>query len=95
MEPEQSTQVEGIPGHLAMGIAILDCADLRFRYVNPYLQSLIDEPWRSQGVVGHTLEEVATGDVQKVAMPLLREACSTGRRVSWTEIPYEGFLAAR
>src|SRR5579872_595774 len=95
MEPEQSAQLEFILGHLTMGVAILGCADLRFLYVNPYLQSLIDEPWRSQGVVGHTLEEVATSDVQKIAMPLLREVCATGQRVSWTNIPYEGFLAAR
>ena len=95
MEPEQSAQLEFILGHLTMGVAILGCADLRFLYVNPYLQSLIDEPWRSQGVVGHTLEELATSDVQKIAIPLLREVCATGQRVSWTNIPYEGFLAAR
>ncbi|MEO8970265.1 MAG: GAF domain-containing protein, partial [Ktedonobacteraceae bacterium] len=95
MEPEQSAQLEFILGHLATGVAILGCADLRFLYVNPYLQSLIDEPWRSQGVVGHTLEEIATSDMQKIAMPLLREVCATGQRVSWTNIPYEGFLAAR
>lgn len=95
MEPEQSAQLEVILGHLATGIAIVSCADLRFLYVNPYLQSLIDEPWRSQGVVGHRLEEIATSDVQKIALPLLREVCATGQRVSWTHIPYEGFLAAR
>ncbi len=95
MEPEQSAQLEFILGHLATGVAILGCADLRFLYVNPYLQSLIDEPWRSEGVVGHTLEEIATSDVQKIALPLLREVCASDQRVSWTNIPYEGFLAAR
>ncbi len=95
MEPEQSARLEYILGHLAMGIAILDCSDLRVQYVNPYLQSLIEEPWRSQGVVDHTLEEIATDEVQKIAIPLLREVCASGQRVSWTNIPYEGFLAAR
>ncbi|MHB8600611.1 MAG: sensor histidine kinase [Ktedonobacteraceae bacterium] len=95
MEPEQSAQLEFILGHLATGVAILGCADLRFLYVNPYLQALIDEPWRSEGVVGHTLEEIATSEVQKIAIPLLREVCATDQRVSWTNIPYEGFLAAR
>src|SRR5579863_8953788 len=95
MEPEQSARLEYILGHLAIGIAILDCADLRIQYVNPYLQPLIEEPWRSQGVTGHTLEEIATDEVQKIAIPLLREVCASGQRVSWTNIPYEGFLAAR
>lgn len=95
MKPEQSAQLEFILGHLAMGIAILGCADLRFLYVNPYLQSLIDDPWRSQGVVGHTLEEIATSEVQRITLPLLREVCAAKQRVSWTNIPYEGFLAAR
>ncbi len=95
MKPEQSAQLEFILGHLATGVAILGCADLRFLYVNPYLQSLIDEPWRSEGVVGHTLAEIATSEVQKIALPLLREVCATDQRVSWTNIPYEGFLAAR
>ena len=95
MEPEQSARLEYIPGYLTIGIAILNCADLRIQYVNPYLQSLIDNPWHSQGVIGHTLQEIATDDVQKIALPLLREICATGQRASWTNIPYEGFLAAR
>ena len=95
MEPEQSARLEYMLGHLAIGIAILNCADLRIQYVNQYLQSLIDEPWRSQGVIGHTLKEIATDEVQKIAFPLLREVCATGQRVSWTNIPYEGFLAVR
>ncbi len=95
MEPEQSARLEYILGHLAIGIAILNCADLRIQYINPYLQSLIDEPWQSQGVIGYTLQEIATDEVQKIAVPLLREICTTGQRASWTSIPYEGFLAAR
>jgi signal transduction histidine kinase len=95
MEPEQSARLEYILGHLAIGIAILNCADLRVQYGNPYLQSLIDEPWHSQGIIGHTLQEIATDEVQKVAVPLLRAICTTGQRASWTNIPYEGFLAAR
>lgn len=98
MEPEQSARLEYIPEHLATGIAILDCANLRIRYINSYLRSLLDEPWRTQNpqsITGRTLEETMPGELLKVALPLLEHVCSTGQKRSWTDVPYEGFLAAR
>lgn len=95
MEPEQSARLEHILGHMAVGVAILDCYDLRFLYANPYLLSLLDEPWHSQSVVGHALHEVIPGEVRAAAEPILRQVCASGQRVSFSELPYEGFLETR
>ena len=64
MEPEQSARLEHIVGHMPVGVAILGCANLRFRYANPYLLSLLEEPWRSKGVIGHALDEVVSEDLK-------------------------------
>ena len=60
MEPEQSARLEHILGYMPVGVANLDCTNLHFRYANSYLLSLLDEPWRSEGVVGHALDEVVS-----------------------------------
>ncbi len=95
MEPEQSAQLEHILGHMAVGVAILNRSDLRIRYINPFLLSLLAEPWRSQGVVGHLLEEVVSGEGRIAALPLLQQVRSTGQGISISDIPYEGFLMVR
>lgn len=98
MEPEQSARLEYIPEHLAVGVAILGCADMRIRYVNQYFRSLLEDAWRTQDVTGHTLEEIAPAELQKIALPLLREACASenpSQKIRRTDVPYEGFLATR
>ena len=95
MEPEQSARLEHILGHMPVAVAILDCANLHFRYANLYLLSLFEEPWRSQGVTGRALEEVVSEEVRKAAQPILQQVCSTGQSVRLTDISYEGFLEMR
>ena len=95
MEPEQSARLEHILEHMPVGVAILDCASLRFRYANPYLLSLLEEPWRSRGVIGHGLKEVVSEEVRKVAEPVIQQVCATGQKVRFDDVPYEGSLEMR
>lgn len=95
MEPEQSAPLEYLLGHLTTGIAILDGATLRIRYVNSYLLSLLDEPWRARGVNGEALQDIVAPDLFPVIEPPLREAFASGKTLRFSEIPYEGALETR
>src|SRR5215469_11889097 len=95
MEPEQSRQHEYILGHMTIGVAILDCADFRVRYVNSYLLSLLEEAWHCQGVIGLRLAEIATGEILTVALPILQQVCSSGQSTRFYDVPYEGLLKTR
>src|SRR5438270_4203322 len=95
MEPGQPVQLEHILRHMTVGVAILDCSDMQLRYVNPYLLSLLDQPWCSQGVAGHRLDEILPEELYKTALPFLQQVCATGEGMSWADLPFEGFLAVR
>src|SRR5260370_18147691 len=93
MEPEHSVQLESIFRHMSVGVAIIDCSDLRIRYANPYLLSLLDQLQLFQDVIGRRLNEVIPEDLWVIAQPFIEQVCATGQRKSWNDIPYEGFLA--
>src|SRR6266699_449670 len=98
MEPGQPAQLEHILRHMSVGVAILDCSDLRLHYANPFLLALLEqlEPsGHSQEVVGHCLDEIIPDELRKIAVPVLQQVCSTGQHLSWSDVPFEGFLAAR
>lgn len=95
MEREQAEQLEYILGHMSVGVAILNCGDWRFVYANAYLLALMDEPWRSQGVVGHRLDDIAPEEVRRLILPILQQVCATGQSRKLCGLPYEGFLAMR
>jgi PAS domain S-box-containing protein len=95
MNPAQPALLEHILERMPVGVAILDCTDLRFLYINAYLLSLLDPPWHTHSAIGHTLGEVVPDEVLRVAEPLLRQVCTTGHRLTFSEIPYEGFLETR
>lgn len=95
MEPEQSVQLEAIFRYMSVGVAIIDCSDLRIRYANPYLLSLLDQLQHPQAVIGRRLDEIIPEDLWGMARLLIEQVCATGRRMSWSSIPYEGFLATR
>jgi PAS domain S-box-containing protein len=95
MNLAQPALLEHILERMPVGVAILDCTDLRILYINSYFQSLLDQPWRTLSPIGHTLDQVAPSEVQKVAEPLIRKVCSTGQHVTLSDLPYEGFLETR
>ncbi len=95
MNLAQPALLEHILERMPVGVAILDCTDLRILFINSYLQSLLDQPWRTLSPIGHTLGQVAPYEVQKVAEPLIRQVCSTGQNVTLSDLPYEGFLETR
>lgn len=94
MELEQTAQLESIFRHMSVGVAVLDCTDLRLRYANPYLLSLLDQPHRAMPTDRY-LAEILPEELWRIAQPLLQQVCATGQHMSWSDIPYEGFLAAR
>jgi PAS domain S-box-containing protein len=95
MEPGSAVQLEHILGHVSVGVVILNAEDMCIRYVNPYLRSLLDEPWSYREVVGRCLNEILPAPLFAVADPVLQEVSASGQHVSYAEVPYEGFLERR
>ena len=95
MQPEQSARFEHILEHMPLGVAILDCTDLRLLYINSYFVSLLQQPWDTQSVVGHLFEEVLPDELRRAAEPQVREVCATGQSAVLSDIPFEGFLETR
>src|SRR5947209_14419679 len=95
MELKQAEQIEYLLEHLSVGVAILEGATLRIRYLNVYLHSLLPEPWKSRDVVGRSVEEVIPEELNEFLLPLLHDTAQTGKRKQYSELPYEGFLEAR
>ncbi|WP_069806255.1 PAS domain-containing protein [Thermogemmatispora onikobensis] len=88
-------QLEQILGHIAVGAAVLDGTDLRVLYINQYLASLLSEPWRSQGVLGHRLPEILPPELASTAVPQLQRASAMRQSLVFQDVPYEGLLASR
>lgn len=88
-------QLEQILNHLQIGAALLDCTELRYLYANPYLLSLLDEPWRSKGINGYRIEEVITSELYNIALPTLEQVRTTRQPVTYDALAYEGFLQSR
>ncbi len=95
METRQSAQLAYILGSISIGIAIIDATTLRILYVNPYLQSLLHEPWRRQTILEHHLEDIIPQEIYAAAIPLLQQVSTSGEPIHFAEIPYEGFLETR
>src|SRR5258708_4033642 len=95
MELELTAPLDQILGQMAVGVALLDCAELRLRYANPYMLSLLDQSRRNQEVIGLCLEDLIPNEMSKLILPFLQQVCSSGQRMSWSDIPFEGFLATR
>jgi PAS domain S-box-containing protein len=95
MKQGEAIQLEYILGYVSIGVAILDPDTLRVRYANPYLLSLLDEPWNSQKVIGRAVEDVVLPEIARHALPLLRKVASNGEHIQYAEVPYEGFLETR
>ncbi len=72
-----------------------DSDGLRLRYANPYLLSLLEQSQHSPSVIGRSLDQIIPEDLLRLALPLLQHVCSTGQRLNWSDIPYEGFLSTR
>src|ERR1700738_34207 len=78
MESGQSVQFEYIFGQISLGVAILESDDLRIRYANPFLRSLLNEPWCHQDVVGQRVSDVLPEIVEQAALPIMRGVIVTG-----------------
>src|SRR5579863_4236638 len=88
-------QLEHILQHMSVGIAILDCANLRFRHVNSYLLMLLDQPGHPNEVIGQHYTDLLPEELGRMVLPYLQQACTIGERMSWNDVPSEGALATR
>jgi PAS domain S-box-containing protein len=95
MESELYTPLEFILARAQVGLAILDAATLQVWYVNPYLLSLLDEPWRSEGASGQFLPDIFPANTLTVVAEQLREAGARQQALHFDDVPYEGFLETR
>src|SRR6202011_1890769 len=95
MEFELSAPLEFILAHTPVGLVVLDAATMRVLYTNSYLLSLLDEPWRSQGVAGHVLVDFLPTSTLTVIEDQLRDASANRKALHFNDIPYEGFLETR
>jgi PAS domain S-box-containing protein len=93
--PEQIVQIEHILKRMQIGVAILSGNELRCQYANPYLLSLLGEPWRTSGVHGLRLDNLITADLYEAALPVLEQVRATGQSVTFDALAYEGFLQSR
>jgi len=95
MNSVQPALLELILERMPVGVVIIDCTSLRVLYLNTYLQSLLPPPWHTQSPISHKLNDVLPYDVYKIAEPLMQQVCSTGQSITFSDIPYEGFLETR
>lgn len=95
MELENTAQLQHILGRITVGVAILDCTTLRVLYTNAYLASFCSELWHTQEPVGRHVNEILPIDMYQLAHPLFEHVCTTGEKISLSEIPYEGLLETR
>src|SRR6266700_7028159 len=95
MNAVQPALLEHILERIPVGVVILDCTSLRILYSNTYLQSLLPSPWHTQSLIGHSLREIVPHEEYKIVEPLIQEVCLTGRGITFSDLPYEGFLETR
>lgn len=87
--------IDFILGSVPVGIAVLDPANLRILYVNPYFRPYLDDAGRPGDIVGLPLAEVLPTEMYQVTAPLLQQVADSGEAVDLAEVPFEGFLEIR
>jgi PAS domain S-box-containing protein len=95
MNSVQPSLLEQILERMPIGVVILDCTSLRILYINTYLQSLLPLPWQTTSLIGHNVQDIMPDEDYKIVEPIIRGVCLTGREVTFSDIPYEGFLETR
>src|SRR5215467_4412460 len=95
MNSVQPALLENILERMPVGVVILDCSSLHIQYINAYLQSLLPSPWHIQNPIGRSLQDLMSDEEYKILEPIIQEVCLTGREVTFSDIPYEGFLETR
>jgi PAS domain S-box-containing protein len=87
--------LENILERMPVGVVILDCPSFHILYINTYFQSLLPSPWHIQSPIGRSLQDLMSDEEYKILEPIMQEVCLTGREVTFSDIPYEGFLETR
>ncbi|MGE5603357.1 MAG: PAS domain-containing protein, partial [Nitrososphaerales archaeon] len=73
------------------GICVLSGRELRVKYANPAYEQFLDEPFRSEGITGRTLEEFIPLAREQGLVDLFYRIAETGEPHLETEYRHEGF----
>ncbi len=73
------------------GICVLDGAELRVKFANTAYLQFLDEPFRSEGLVGRTLEEFVPRAREQGLVDLFHRVAETGEPYTNPEYRHEGF----
>ena len=82
---------DALLGSAPAGMLVLGGRDLRAKYANAAYLQFLDEPFRSEGIVGRTLEEFVPGAVPQGLVDLFHKIAETGEPHLDTEYRHEGF----
>jgi signal transduction histidine kinase len=73
------------------GICVLDGAELRVKYANAAYLQFLDEPFRSEGLIGRTLEEFVPLAREQGLVDVFKRVAETGQPYTNPEYRHEGF----
>jgi signal transduction histidine kinase len=90
-ERQQRRLFEMLLAHTQAGIAVLEGDSLRVKWANRAAQRLVDEPYRSQGFVGHVITEVVPQAEENGMTEMLRYAAATRQPLARNEVKHVGF----
>ncbi len=95
MEHTDMTQLQHILERMNIGVVILDYPALSVLYANAYVHSITPDPWLAHGVVGLGIAEILPPDLYQMALPFLEQVWQTGKKLVFSDLPFEGFLEVR
>ena len=76
--------------HAPVGIAVVEEDTLRIRLANAHLYGLLDEPYRSEGIMGLRLDEIIPDCKESGLASLIREVRRSGRAAGRKALWLEG-----
>ena len=73
------------------GICVLDGSELRVRFANHAYLQFLDEPYRTEGILGRSLREFVPRALEQGLIDVFRRVAETGEAYADPEYRHEGF----
>ncbi|HSJ52528.1 MAG TPA: PAS domain-containing protein [Anaerolineae bacterium] len=87
----QRRLVEGVADYAPVGIAVLDARTLCARWANPAYLLFLEEPFRSQGVIGSRLQDFVPRAEESGVAAIFRHVAATGQPYVDPGLEHVGF----